>query len=307
MPEATGQHNPVYRGRFAPSPTGPLHAGSLMAALASWLDARAQGGEWLVRIEDLDPPREIAGAAAQILHTLERLGLCWDGEVLYQSTRSAAYDEALAALEDAGMLYYCRCSRSDLADTQGRYPGHCRDLGLGPGPGLALRCHCGDRPIRFDDRLQGSCSFRLSRLCGDFVVRRKDGLHAYQLAVVVDDAAQGITDVVRGIDLLDSTPRQIHLQQLLKLPTPRHAHVPVLVNEAGDKLSKQNLAPPADAERPTQVLFRTLQYLQQAPDPALLDGDTEDLLRWGIDHWRPAQLAGIRNVAEVSAFGPAAV
>lgn len=306
MPEATVP-GPVYRGRFAPSPTGPLHAGSLMAALASWLDARSRGGQWLVRIEDIDPPREVPGAADRILRTLERLGLHWDGEVLYQSRRAEAYEAALSRLRDAGALYACRCSRADLQETQGCYPGHCRHLGLAEGPGLALRCDCGTGMTTFTDRIQGSCSQNLAELCGDFIVRRKDGLYAYQLAVVVDDAWQGITDVVRGIDLLDSTPRQMRLQQLLALPTPRYLHLPVLVSEAGDKLSKQNLAPPADVERPAQVLLRTLQYLQQAPDPALQDADVPELLCWATEHWNPAAMTGMRTVAEVSAFGPAAV
>lgn len=306
MPEAAAPAS-IYRGRFAPSPTGPLHAGSLMAALASWLDARSQDGQWLVRIEDLDPPREVPGAAKRILRTLEGLGLCWDGDVLYQSTRSDAYEAVLALLQDSASLYACRCSRSDLQDTHGCYPGHCRNLGLEPGPGLALRCICGTDPVTFNDRTQGSCSFRLADLCGDFIVKRKDGLCAYQLAVVVDDAWQGITDVVRGIDLLDSTPRQMRLQHLLGLPTPRYLHLPVLVNDAGEKLSKQNLAPAADVERPARVLFRTLQYLQQAPDPCLLEAEPDEVLRWALAHWRPAALEGLTTVAEVSAFGAAAV
>jgi len=278
-----------------------------MAALASWLDARSRGGQWLLRIEDIDPPREVPGAADRILRTLERLALYWDDEVLYQSRRSAAYEAALARLRDTGALYACRCSRAELQETLGRYPGHCRHLDLTDGPGLALRCDCGEGLTGFTDRIQGSCSQNLAELCGDFIVRRKDGLYAYQLAVVVDDAWQGITDVVRGIDLLDSTPRQLRLQQLLALPTPRYLHLPVLVNESGDKLSKQNLAPPADVEQPAQVLLRTLHYLQQSPDPALRDADASAILRWATANWNPSAMAGMRAVAEVSAFGPAAV
>lgn len=301
MPE---ESNPslVYRGRFAPSPSGPLHAGSLMAAVASFLDARTHAGEWLVRIEDIDPPRTVAGAATAILATLERLGLHWDGDVLYQSTRYPAYAAALSRLQERGELYACRCSRAELAESSGSYPGTCRDLALPHVDGLALRCRCGQGDTQFTDLLQGIQHFSLQEYSGDFIVRRKDDLYAYQLAVVVDDAWQGITHVTRGIDLLDSTPRQLRLQQLLRLPSPVYAHIPVLVNAAGAKLSKQNLAPPADTEEPVQVLFRTLHYLLQSPDPALLDSDVDTLLTWAIAHWQPERLAGRQQIPESSAF-----
>ena len=218
----------AYAGRFAPSPTGPLHFGSLVAALASWLDARAAGGTWKLRMEDLDPQRERRGAAAAILRQLETAGLVWDGPVIYQSARSESYDRALDQLHRAGLTYACGCTRREMADSalaidgSRIYPGTCRN-GLAPGkPPRALRLRTVEEPIRFTDRLQGEGVQSVAREVGDFVLRRADGAYAYQLAVVVDDAQQGITDVVRGADLLDSTPRQILLQRLLGFPTPRY-------------------------------------------------------------------------------------
>src|SRR2546421_43861 len=232
----------MYTGRFAPSPTGPLHMGSLIAAVASWLDARAAGGRWLVRIEDLDRPRCMPGAADAMLRTLDRLGLHWDGEVLCQSRRLEHYRAALDKL--ARQTYWCGCTRREIADSSlglasdgaHIYPGTCRH---GTARKRALRVRTTAEPISFVDRVQGRCQQVLEQDIGDFVLYRADGLFAYQLAVVVDDAAQGITDVVRGADLLDSTPRQIYLQRLLGLATPRYLHVPVLVNARGEKLSKQ--------------------------------------------------------------------
>ena len=221
----TGSAQPPYRGRFAPSPTGPLHFGSLVAAVGSWADARAHGGEWLVRMEDLDPPREVPGAADEILRTLEALGLEPDGPVVRQSERGDAYRAALDRLRDRGVLFACGCTRREIADSglpgsDGGlvYPGTCRN-GPPPGrPARALRVRVDDAVIAFDDALQGRVSQDLGRDVGDFVLLRADGFFAYQLAVVVDDAAQGITDVVRGIDLIDSTPRQIFLQRAARSP-----------------------------------------------------------------------------------------
>ncbi|HXN15728.1 MAG TPA: tRNA glutamyl-Q(34) synthetase GluQRS, partial [Usitatibacter sp.] len=213
-----------YRGRFAPSPTGALHFGSLVAALASWLDARAHGGEWRVRMEDVDTPRTIPGAADAILRALEAFGLYWDGEVVWQSERSALYEAALERLRAAGAIYRCRCSRKEIADSALRgvegavYPGTCRSLSLAAGVAGAERLRAPDAPIAFEDRLQGHYSQDIAREIGDFVLKRRDGIYAYQLAVVVDDAAQAVSDVVRGADLLGSTARQIHLQRLLGLP-----------------------------------------------------------------------------------------
>jgi glutamyl-Q tRNA(Asp) synthetase len=255
----------MYTGRFAPSPTGPLHMGSLIAAVASWLDARAARGRWLVRMEDLDRPRCVPGAAQAILRALEGFGLTWDGEVVYQSERLELYRAALRRLEPH--TYWCGCSRREIADSSlglavdgaRIYPGTCR--GGNSAARRALRVRTPREPIRFHDRVQGEQAQVLERDIGDFVLYRADGLFAYQLAVVVDDADQGITDVVRGADLLDSTPRQIYLQQLLGVDTPRYMHVPVLVNAAGEKLSKQTGAAPISAS--AQTLRQALGFLGQ--------------------------------------------
>jgi glutamyl-Q tRNA(Asp) synthetase len=279
----------MYVGRFAPSPTGPLHFGSLVAALASWLDARAAGGRWLVRIEDLDAPRTEPGAAREILRTLERLGLGWDGPVVYQKQRSALYAEALQLLQR--QTYWCACTRREIADSSlglaadgaQIYPGTCR-AGIAPDKAArALRIKTTDEEITYVDRVQGLHKQTLSSEVGDFVLLRADGQFAYQLAVVVDDAAQGVTDVVRGADLLDSTPRQIYLQRLLGYATPRYLHVPAAVNASGEKLSKQTGAAPLLPGR--EVLRRALSFLGQ---PA-----TDDL-REAVRNWDPALIPARR-------------
>ena len=247
-------------GRFAPSPSGPLHFGSLVAATASYLDARHRGGRWLLRMEDLDPAREPAEAADQILRALECHGLLWDGSVLYQSSRLDAYAEALAKLRQQGRLFACRCSRQQIQAEGGVYDGRCRELGL-QDTGNAIRIRVDAMRVNFTDAIQGAQSQSLLQECGDVILRRKDGLFAYQLAVVVDDAAQGITDIVRGSDLLDSTARQIHLQRLLGYPTPRYMHVPVLQNERGEKLSKQTGAAALDNSRPLEGLMQAAGFL----------------------------------------------
>ena len=270
-----------YRGRFAPSPTGPLHFGSLVAAVASGLHARARGGEWLVRIEDVDTTRSVPGAAEDILRTLEAFGLTWDGEVVWQGRRTALYEAALERLRAEGYVYRCKCTRKEIADSgltglEGAiYPGTCRRLGIAPGPGLAERMVAAESPVTFLDGAVGTVSQNVARDIGDFVVLRRDGLFAYQLAVVVDDAAQGITHVVRGADLLWSTPRQILLQRALGLPTPGYVHFPVVTNAAGEKLSKQTGAEAIDPERAPELLRHALAFLGQpaaegdAPGPIL--------------------------------------
>ncbi len=259
----------MYVGRFAPSPTGALHFGSLVAALASWLDARAAGGGGLIRVEDLDPPREQAGAADLMLRTLEGLGLGWDGPVLYQSQRAPLYAAALEKLRP--YAYPCGCTRREIADSSlglaadgaRIYPGTCR-AGVPPGKSaLAWRLRTSGEAITFLDRVQGPQSQVLAAQVGDFVLYRADRQFSYQIAVVVDDAAQGITDVVRGADLLESTARQIYLQRLLGLPTPRYLHVPVVLGPSGDKVSKQNRAPPIDPARRDQLLRDALRFLGQ--------------------------------------------
>jgi glutamyl-Q tRNA(Asp) synthetase len=277
----------MYVGRFAPSPTGPLHFGSLVAALASWLDARAARGRWLVRIEDLDAPRTQPGAAQEILGALARLGLAWDGEPAYQSQRSGWYAAALRELR--GHTYSCACTRREIADSalglarDGAqiYPGTCRG---GPSPGRtprALRLKVGAEQIEWRDRLQGRQVQALAREVGDFVLRRADGQFAYQLAVVVDDADFGITDIVRGADLLDSTPRQIYLQRLLGYPTPRYLHIPAALDARGEKLSKQTGAAPIDASR----WKAALEFLGQPP---------ADDLAEAVRNWNPALIPAVR-------------
>lgn len=262
----------MYVGRFAPSPTGPLHFGSLVAALASYMEARAAKGKWLLRMEDLDTPREQPGAADEILRALDRLGFEWDGPVTRQSARLERYRAVLEDLSRRGFAYPCGCSRKELEDSalaiDGAriYPGTCR-RGLAPGKharAVRLRTHAA--PIAFADLVQGEIEQRVEREVGDFILQRADGLYAYQLAVVVDDLDQGVTDVVRGADLLDSTARQIHLQRILGAPQPRYAHVPVAVNTAGEKLSKQTGAAPLDLAHPERELARARRFLGQAED-----------------------------------------
>ena len=263
----------TYVGRFAPSPTGPLHFGSLVAAVASWLDARAHGGRWLVRIEDVDTTRTVPGAADEILRALEGFGLNWDGEVVWQSRRTPLYEAALERLRLRGLVYRCRCSRKEIADSAAQgvegaiYPGTCRDAAIDAGVVAAERLRADDASLAFDDRVQGRITQDVRREVGDFILKRRDALYAYQLAVVVDDAAQGVTDVVRGADLLQSTARQILLQRLLGLPTPRYLHFPVATNARGEKLSKQTLAPAASGERAGELLRTALAFLGQ-PRPA---------------------------------------
>lgn len=285
-----------YRGRFAPSPTGSLHFGSLVAALGSYLDAKHHHGTWLVRMEDLDTPRCTPAAADDILRTLEVYGLCWDGAVSYQSQRGAAYAEALHELQAIGAVYPCCCTRKEIADSalQGIegpvYPGTCRNSMAHQRSTPAWRTRTAGTTIRYTDALQGQLTQNLAEDIGDFVVKRADGLYAYQLAVVVDDAQQGITHIVRGADLLLSTPRQIHLQRLLGLPTPAYMHLPVVVNAAGEKLSKQTLASPLDKNKVTATLYDALIFLQQRPPAGLLASPPQEILGWAVAHWRPAQL-----------------
>jgi glutamyl-Q tRNA(Asp) synthetase len=271
-----------YRGRFAPSPTGPLHFGSLVAAVGSYLDARSQGGEWLVRMEDVDTPRVVPGAADSILRTLEAFGFEWNGPVLYQSTREEAYEAALEHLRGNRAVFGCGCSRKDVP---GRYPGTCRDrTGLET---RSWRLRVASEPISFEDRLLGTQIECLEETCGDFVLKRADGLYAYQLAVVVDDAAQGISDVVRGADLLDSTARQIWLQRCLGFPTPRYAHLPLVLGPDGQKLSKQTLAPPVeagsgDAVRQLLDAYKFLCPSAEGEPPATI----AEFWQWAIADWR---------------------
>lgn len=281
----------TYRGRFAPSPTGFLHLGSLVTALGSFLQARSHHGEWLVRMEDLDLTRNQAGAADDILFTLEAFGLQWDGAVLYQTSRNEAYFEALQSLK--GHIFPCGCSRKELQYNQGVYNGKCRNgIPFGKTP-RTIRLKVPDQIISFQDLIQGSFQQNLSTEVGDFVIKRADGCYAYQLAVVIDDAMQNITDIVRGCDLLDSTPRQLYLQSLLKYPTPHYAHLPIITNALGQKLSKQTLAQPIDKKNPLPALFQALQYLGQIPPLDLLSDNVETLLQWALAAWNISNIPQI--------------
>ncbi len=316
--------DPAYRGRFAPSPTGPLHFGSLAAAVGSYLDAKKHHGTWLVRMEDLDTPRCVPGAADGILRTLEAFGLHWDGEIIYQSWRTPVYEEALQRLKESGAAYPCCCTRKEIADSALHgidgfvYPGACRNGLSHERSTPAWRVRTDNFPsvrpelvegreghfdrlspnssiIEFDDALQGHIAQHLETEIGDFVVKRADGLFAYQLAVVVDDAFQGITHVVRGADLLHSTPRQIYLQHLLGFPAPHYMHLPIAVNAQGEKLSKQTLAPAIATDAAVATLLAVLEFLRQQPPAELREGRVGEVLAWAVEHWQPERMNGCRQ------------
>ena len=296
-----------YRGRFAPSPTGPLHFGSLVAAVGSYLEARWNKGKWLVRMEDLDRPREARGAADATLRTLETYGFEWDSEVVFQSRRAVAYRAALKRLEHEHAVFPCACTRREISDStltvasESIYPGTCRN-GLSPGRSArAMRVRVDDAVIAFEDLLQGRIEQNLAQEVGDFVVRRADGLFAYQLAVVVDDFEQSITDVVRGADLLASTPRQILLQRLLGHPTPRYMHLPVAVNQYGEKLSKQTLAAPLTVAEAPVRLWQALRFLGQEPPTELAAGRIAEIWNWALANWCTERIPLRRSIREAEA------
>lgn len=283
-------------GRFAPSPSGPLHFGSLIAAVGSFLQARCQDGEWLVRIEDVDTPRVVPGAAAAILRALECHGLYWDGAIVYQSERSEYYQHALNRLTAMGFAYPCSCSRRELAQiaemgSSGRiYPGLCRSGVQNRQRPAAMRLLTDDQPIQCHDHIQADFKQRLESEVGDFVIRRADGVFAYQLAVVVDDAEQNITEIVRGSDLLDSTPRQIYLQQLLGYPRIDYFHLPLAMKDQQSKLSKQTGAPALNNHTALANLIESLQFLGQQPPQELLQSDLKTLWQWALQHWDSAKI-----------------
>ncbi len=270
------------RGRFAPTPSGPLHFGSVIAALGSYLQARSQQGEWLVRIDDIDRPRVQPGAADSILKSLERLGLYWDGEPVYQSRQVEKYDEVLQTLAGGGHTFACGCTR---AEARGIYAGTCR-AGLADGrQPRSLRLRVPDRDLTLTDRLSGSRSISLVREVGDFIIRRADHIVAYHLAVVVDDAEAGITEIVRGTDLLESTAPQILLQQLLDYPTPAYLHLPLALDGNNRKISKQNHAPAIAEQSAPEILWQALTFLGQAPATDLRQSACDDILAWAIQYW----------------------
>lgn len=295
----------LYRGRFAPSPTGPLHFGSLVAAVGSYLSARRHGGEWRVRIEDLDPPRVVPGSADQILAALEAFGFEWDGPVVYQSRRSDAYRHALEKLKIASVAFECTCSRSEIeaarrpgvaASDELYYPGWCREGARAPKRPAAVRFRTDKSTVSFLDAIQGRIEIDVAGEVGDFTIRRRDGLYSYQLAVVVDDADAGITHVVRGADLLNSTPRQILLQRALGLATPGYAHLPVATDCNGIKLSKSAGAAGIDLRHPGQHLWRALHFLRQQPPSELRLVAPSLLWTWAIEHWSADRLRGLREI-----------
>ncbi len=290
---------PGYRGRFAPSPSGPLHFGSLVAATASYLQALSNDGEWLLRVEDLDPPREVPGATELIIDSLRAHAFQWHGPIHHQSTHLAEYHAIVEQLLTAGLAYRCRCTRDEVRRTAtaiGKtgpvYRGTCRELDHAAAAEIpdAVRLRTGNSTVKFNDILQGEISCQVAESIGDFIIRRKDGLIAYNLAVVIDDAREGITEVVRGCDLLDVTPAQIELQHALELPVPAYMHVPVVINKHGQKLSKQTGAMPIDDQQPGKNLFAALRFLDQEPPDGLNNETPEMIWAWAQKHWRPHKL-----------------
>lgn len=289
----------AYVGRFAPSPTGPLHFGSLLAALASKLEADQHHGRWFVRIDDIDPPREQPDAAGRILEALDAYGFRRDSDIIYQSNSHEAHRAALEQLIASGVAYPCGCSRRDLRDEVSGplgqvYPGTCRNGTTAAE--TAMRVRTNDDPVSFDDRLQGCQALQLESESGDFIIFRRDGRVAYQLAVVVDDHAAGVTDIVRGIDLMASTPRQIWLQRLLGYRTPTYAHIPVAVHPNGDKLSKLTGARGLPLDRPGEVLVAALRTLRQSPPESLADATIDEIWAWAHTHWDIDRLRGSTSV-----------
>jgi glutamyl-Q tRNA(Asp) synthetase len=285
-----------YTGRFAPSPTGPLHFGSLVAAVASYVDAKANRGIWLIRMEDLDPAREPPEAAATILRQLEDFGMHSDLPVLFQSQRLDAYREALASLESQDLCFYCDCSRQKVKAMANRYDGSCRHRTASIPGDYAIRVRVNNVKIEFDDLIQGQQRHRLEKETGDFVIRRRDGLFAYQLAVVVDDAFQRVTRVIRGYDLLESTPRQIYLQGRLGLPVPEYGHVPVVTNELGQKLSKQHYADPISSMERRGLMHTALRFLGMRPPPDHHRLDVQEQLVWAIQQWDIQTIPKLANI-----------
>jgi len=291
----------IYKGRFAPSPSGPLHLGSLFTALASFLQAHKKKGQWFLRIDDVDTIRVTNGATDSILKTLEAFSLQWDGEILYQSQQKERYEQAIESLQHQSLLYPCTCSRKQLAKINKNkpaiYPGICRrkkptDTKLP----YSLRIRTDDALIGFTDKLQGVISQNIALSVGDFVLKRRDNIYAYHLATIIDDDFLGITEVLRGIDLLDSTPRQLYLQQRLNLKTPEFMHLPVLTDASGIKLSKQRFAKPVSGENPVKMLLTCLELLAQNPPSALSKANKKEILEWAIENWNPSKLSGIKQL-----------
>ncbi|MCK5188740.1 MAG: tRNA glutamyl-Q(34) synthetase GluQRS [Methylococcales bacterium] len=289
--------NSRYIGRFAPSTTGPLHLGSLYAALASFLDARAKGGLWLLRIDDSDTPRHVSGATEGIINTLQLYGLEWDDSVCYQSNHQQTYQTIITRLIAQNLVYPCTCTRKALASNNSAiYPGFCLNNQQKNDLAHSLRIKSEAIEIVFDDELQGHQCHNIAQQHGDFIIKRKDNIIAYQLAVVIDDHLQNITHVVRGFDLLDSTPKQIFLQQILGYSTPQYTHVPVIIDKEGNKLSKQTFAQAVPTESPHKTLYLLLELLKQNPPASLKNTTVNEVLNWAIEHWTPETLKKIRAI-----------
>lgn len=290
---------PHYRGRFAPSPTGLLHFGSLVTAVGSYLQAKSQQGEWLLRIDDIDPPREQKGAAENILTTLEAFGFEWDGQVIYQSRNQLHYREAISQLCKQELAYPCSCSRAQIMklnlsnENKHIYPGSCRNGVVSACSEPSIRLRTNPQQIEFIDMIQGKQSINLEKSQGDFILQRRDGYFSYHLASGIDDAEQGITEVVRGSDLLDCTPSQLHVQNSLHLDNPKYCHLPIVVNNTGQKLSKQSHAKPIKPENAIPLLYQSLAFLGQVPPSELLEASINETWQWAISHWQlkcvPAQ------------------
>lgn len=277
----------MYKGRFAPSPTGPVHFGTLVAAVGSYLQAKKNAGQWFVRIEDVDTTRKVLGADADILNTLESFGFEWDGDIIYQSQRTGFYQQALDQLIEQSLVFPCLCSRKQLASTDNLiYPGTCRQRRLPEKQEHALRLRVGDVAITFNDQVCSKQTQNLKTECGDFVIKRRDQLFAYQLAVVVDDAVQGITEVVRGADLLDNTARQIYLQTSLGLPTPDYCHLPLVIDtDSNKKVSKSEGAGRVDTDKRELFLVKALEFLGQQPPADLQNSNVSSIWGWANEHW----------------------
>ncbi len=283
MPDASST---IYKGRFAPSPTGAVHFGTLLAAVGSYLQAKKNHGEWIIRMEDVDLTRKVEGADTDILHTLEAFGFEWQGEVLYQSAQNEYYEDALQQLIKQSLVFPCLCTRKQLAESGSDiYPGNCRQRPLPEKNEHALRVIADDINITFHDAIMGEQSQHMAKQCGDFIIKRRDGLFAYQLAVVVDDAMQGISEIVRGADLLDSTPRQIYLQQRLGYNTPTYCHLPLAVDASGNKISKSEGAAKVDIKNREKQLCEVLAFLGQQPPTDLSACNIDDIWQWAINNW----------------------
>jgi glutamyl-Q tRNA(Asp) synthetase len=286
-----------YRGRFAPSPTGAVHYGTLIAAVGSYLQAKKNQGKWFLRIDDIDVTRKIEGADTGIIKTLESFGFEWDGEIIYQSSQTRHYQQALEQLISQSLVFPCLCSRKQLADSSSDiYPGTCRDRRLPEKKQHALRVMAKNIDIEFNDVVMGIQKQNIEKQCGDFIIRRRDGLFAYQLAIVVDDAMQNITEIVRGADLLSSTPRQIYLQQRLNYPTPSYCHLPLAVDEAGNKISKSEGATKIDINNKEYLLLSVLNFLGQQPPEALFKSDITDIWEWAIKHWQIDLVPAVKSI-----------